>query len=164
MTCDKLRFGDGGYVFNFFYDNGKYPGPRNEYGKAVGVGPAGTVALAGYEERPDLGQGMNWLVTLWGPPETPVKLPDGIRAWPNPFDPSAAAGGCVKIGLLPEGGRARIYTVSGLLVREVEARGGVACWDGRAAGGGRAAPGVYYWVATGPGNVKGKGSFMLVNR
>jgi len=164
LTGDKFRFGDGGYVGNFFYDNGKYPGPRNEYGEAVAVAPSGALAMAGYEERWDLGQGMNWLVTAWSPPDSPLEPLPGIRAWPSPFDPATAAGGCLKVAPLPEGAKLRIYTVAGLLVREVVARGGVAIWDGRSAGGGKAAAGIYYYVATAPNMTRSRGSFMLVRR
>jgi len=170
MTGDNLHFGNGGFVGNFFYDNGKYPGPRSEYGRAVTVGASGTLALAGYEERPDLGQGMNWLVTLWSPPASPIVPLPGVRAWPNPFDPGTAAGGMLKVGPLPAKAKVRIYTVGGLLVREVKVEeglsgeAGIALWDGRSTAGGRAAPGVYYYVATAPGMTRARGAFMLVRR
>ena len=64
-----------------------------------------------------------------------------VKIFPNPVLPGF--NGTIAITGLAEGANVKITDVSGNLVREINALGGTASWDGNRMSGGRAASGVY---------------------
>ncbi|MHB2026271.1 MAG: hypothetical protein ACYCPQ_06490 [Elusimicrobiota bacterium] len=77
----------------------------------------------------------------------------GFKAWPDPLRPSL--GETQMNFLAPANSRIRIYTLSGLLVRDLTAdSNGTAVWDGNNQSGRPAASGVYFVFAQGAGQEK----------
>jgi hypothetical protein len=66
---------------------------------------------------------------------------DNLLAFPNPVE--SGYSGVITIRGTVNGARTRILTPSGMLVRDLEAQGGQAEWDGKDVRGNRAQPGVY---------------------
>jgi flagellar hook assembly protein FlgD len=80
-----------------------------------------------------------------------------VKVYPNPFNPATAFKGTVKFQGVKNGGKLRIWTVSGLLVWEATAGVDPVEWDGRNKSGEKVVTGVYYWTAEGEtGKQKGK--------
>jgi hypothetical protein len=77
-----------------------------------------------------------------------------LRAFPNPLRPSQGEL-FMTLSMLPANARVRIYTLTGLLVRDLSAdAGGVARWDGINQSGAEAASGVYFVLAQGSGQTE----------
>lgn len=69
-----------------------------------------------------------------------------LRLWPNPYNPSLAVGGTLKVGLMPPGSTFSIYTVSGELVIKASEVQGYVHWDDRNRFGSFVSAGIYYYV------------------
>jgi hypothetical protein len=86
-----------------------------------------------------------------------------IEIWPDPFDPSKAVGGVLKISCLPPGSAVDFYTVSGEKVCHVNEYGGLALWAGLNLYGSPCSNGIYYYVILSAGNVLKEGKILLVH-
>ena len=79
------------------------------------------------------------------PKQSISKNLDKVRIYPNPYKPNTAHG-FVNFVNLPDfgnGSKIKIFTFLGELVREIDAPGTSASWDGRNAHGNEAASGIY---------------------
>jgi len=79
------------------------------------------------------------------PKQSLSKNLDKVRIYPNPYKPNTAHG-FVNFVNLPDfgnGSKIKIFTFLGELVREIDAPGTSASWDGRNAHGNEAASGIY---------------------
>ena len=97
-----------------------------------------------------------------------------VRVYPTPFSPATAVGGTLKFSGIPGSTVVRIYTVSGVLVRQLSntARYTTAWgetvarhrleWDGRTDTGTPVAPGLYLYVVELPDGRAVKGNFGVV--
>lgn len=86
---------------------------------------------------------------------------DDLLVYPNPVTPDYE--GMITIRGSATASTVRISTASGLLVRELNAQGGTAVWDGRDVYGRRVAPGVYLALsATAQGQEACVGKFSIV--
>lgn len=92
-----------------------------------------------------------------GPSAAPT--PDA-RAFPNPWTRAAAPAG-VTFDTMAPGSKIELYTMSGRLVRTLEAPAGTALWDLRNSAGDAAASGYYFYLITGGGRTQ-KGRLALV--
>ncbi|HJT23613.1 MAG TPA: S8 family serine peptidase, partial [bacterium] len=78
---------------------------------------------------------------------TPSPTPScEIHLWPNPFNPSRAVDGVLKISCLPEGANILFYTLSGEFVARVESQGALTTWKGHNQNNAPVSPGIYYYV------------------
>ena len=76
----------------------------------------------------------------------PADTVSTFKVFPNPLRP-AVGHLFMTFSMLPESARVRVYTLSGVLVRDITAdAGGVARWDGTNESGAKAASGVYFVV------------------
>jgi hypothetical protein len=66
--------------------------------------------------------------------------------YPNPYNPDSAVNGTLKIQCVPAGATVNIYTVSGEMVHQETAPGGLIQWDGKTMNGRVVATGVYYYL------------------
>jgi len=74
-----------------------------------------------------------------------------VRVFPNPFQPPAGHV-AMTFASLPPGARVRVYTVTGLLIKDLSAdASGIARWDGTNQSGVGVASGVYYGYVQGVG-------------
>ena len=88
------------------------------------------------------------------------ETPADVVVYPVPFNPDRTT---LKIRHLPARSRVVIYTVAGEPLRAFDAGAqGMAEWDGRNASGGRAAPGIYFYVVTDPAGRVQKGKVWVV--
>ncbi len=69
-----------------------------------------------------------------------------IEIYPNPFNPATAIGGALKFANLPRGTQISIYTISGELVMDFNAKSAYVYWDGKNINKKMSAAGVYYYV------------------
>lgn len=84
---------------------------------------------------------------------------ENVRAFPNPFRP-ARGHTAMTFADLPANARLRIYTLTGEMIRDLEAdTAGTATWDGRNQDGRDAASGVYFVLAQAEGD---KNTFKVV--
>lgn len=81
------------------------------------------------------------LVSFQGDATAPAEVCEDLTIFPNPVQPDYV--GPVTIRGTGAESTVRITTVSGLLVREIEAEGGTAIWDGLDVYGNRVRSGVY---------------------
>lgn len=99
------------------------------------------------------------------PTITPTLTPTCvILLWPDPYDPDFAVNHQLKIGCIPSGGAAFIYTVSGELVRQVGESAGTALWDGRNQNGSPVAKGIYFYVVRSGGKALQSGRFLITGK
>ena len=103
------------------------------------------------------------LLSLMGESIKGKEESDSLYVFPNPiytdFD------GPIAISCSVTDAEVRITTASGMVVRELDALGGQAVWDGRDAAGNRLAPGIYLaMVADKEGNGAGIAKFAVVSR
>jgi hypothetical protein len=88
------------------------------------------------------------------------ETPADVVVYPQPFNPDRTT---LKMRHLPALSRVVIYTVAGEPLRAFDAGStGMAEWDGRNASGGRAAPGIYFYVVTDPAGRVQKGKVWVV--
>jgi hypothetical protein len=81
------------------------------------------------------------------PVPTATPTPDeGLYVWPNPFVPSLAAGGTLKVSKIPRGSIVQFFTVSGERIREIGERNRRVEWDGTNEQGNRVSTGTYYCI------------------
>ena len=86
-----------------------------------------------------------------------------IHLWPDPFIPSRAVNGVLKISCLPEGSAALFYTLSGEFVARVESEGSLATWDGHNQNNAPVSPGIYYYVVQQGRDVLQSGKLLVLH-
>jgi hypothetical protein len=69
-----------------------------------------------------------------------------IEIYPNPFNPSTAAGGVMKFANMPGDSVITIYTISGEAVLNFYSKQSVVPWDGKNMNGKVVSPGIYYYL------------------
>jgi hypothetical protein len=85
-----------------------------------------------------------------------------FHVWPNPFNPSEAVRGTLKVSYIPEGGRLSIYTLSGEKVIVLQATStNYIEWDGTTPKGVRVSPGVYYYLLLVQGKCASKNTLLI---
>lgn len=98
------------------------------------------------------------------PTITPTFTPTcQIHVWPDPFKPSVAQGGALKISCVPIGGEVGIYTLSGERVMVVQGESGLALWNGRNQNGVLVSSGIYFYAVQSGNTTTGTGKFLLEN-
>lgn len=103
------------------------------------------------------------LVSLMGESTEGKETSDDLYVFPNPI--YTDYDGSVAISCSVTDAEVRITTASGMLVRELDALGGQAVWDGRDAAGNRLTPGIYLaMVADREGKGAGIAKFAVVAR
>ncbi len=95
------------------------------------------------------------------PTATPTSTPP-IRLWPDPYNPSFAVGGVLKVSFLPRGSTVGIYTVAGEWVQTVTEVHGTATWDGRNSLGTMVSSGIYFYVVKQGDQLLQRGKFLFV--
>ena len=148
----------------------KEPRLRGAYslGRVAGFNPA-TLIIARYDTgrqvwvpyATSVDQGKDWVIAMLNHFSTYQIMSsaasgtvDTFKAFPNPLRP-ALGQLFMTFSLLPPNARVRIYTLTGVLVRDTSAdAGGVASWDGTNQAGGKAASGVYFVLVQGEGQTK----------
>ncbi|MDX2284493.1 MAG: two-component regulator propeller domain-containing protein [Bacteroidia bacterium] len=103
------------------------------------------------------------LISYQGDATAPAEACEGLFVYPNPVFSDYE--GQIMIQGTGFASAVRITTVSGLLVREVEAQGGTAVWDGLDVYGRKVRSGLYLALAAGPnGENPCLGKFVIINR
>jgi len=69
-----------------------------------------------------------------------------IEIYPNPFNPSTAAGGVMKFANMPGDSIITIYTISGEAVMNFYSKQSIVPWDGKNMNEKQVSPGIYYYV------------------
>ncbi len=157
--CVRKYDSNGGLLWSQDYDS---PAGDDDAAVGVAVDLNGDIVAVGWEYRPDLEQGYNWLVRKYACMPVPTYPFQGtLRVFPNPYIRSRAVRGTVKFEGLDLGSRVRVYTVRGLLVWEgtVE-QPYILEWNGSNAAGKPATPGTYLWVAE-SGDSKQRGTLVV---
>ena len=110
------------------------------------------------------------VVVFSTPTPTPTATPTAVfsptpacqtHVWPDPFNPNYAVGGTLKVSCLPVGATVSFYTVSGELMNQVDAAGGMAQWNGTNRQGAPVSSGIYFYVIQSGSNVLEKGKFLI---
>lgn len=83
-------------------------------------------------------------------------------AYPNPWDVRRHRGQPVRFANVPPGANIKIFTLSGFLVKSIDAPSGSADWNLTNSSGQPVASGVYFYLATSPTGVTSKGKLALI--
>jgi len=68
------------------------------------------------------------------------------HVWPDPFNPTNAVGGVLKVSCVLSGGTVTFFTLSGEVVRKIQEVNGMVLWDGRNEYGVLVSTGIYFYV------------------
>jgi flagellar hook assembly protein FlgD len=94
---------------------------------------------------------------------TPTPDYNDIIVYPNPYSPSKAVQGALKIINLPVGANICIYTISGELVISIAAQAPAVYWNGRNSNGNPISPGIYYYTIKWSSNILKTGNIFVVH-
>lgn len=84
------------------------------------------------------------------------------QVWPNPYNPTYAVRGTVKVGCLPPGSTVTFFTLSAEKVRQLQETNSQVEWDGRNEQGTTISAGTYYYVVQSGELVLTRGKILIV--